>query len=604
MKKINLLYGRLVQLVGTPFSRKYTLIISGAKIVVDIDVLKEGLTWREIIRSKESFLSYLKKLEEKTGCILFGDLEFQSFINNLPADGFQHLMSLVNEIQTTTDALEVVKSYSELKSHEKNDFELSPNAFSVVCEIGNVSEASTIIDSFSWSASTLVGISHYFRDKGTKESIFNYYAVEQDDNEYEIAQLKALLLKGNQAVVQKGDSLVAPVLVEGDKLQEFDCALSLPPMSTNQRMRIKNDQYSRFTGLESQIGNYISPWHYVEHMLKTSRNKTIALLATGALFSIRPIDKKIRERLIEEDLIEGIIYLPNKVLNDIAINTCWVILNKHKSSHLKEKIMFIDLTESKEEITRRRCDIKVSSIQEAKLLYDNVKESDISFVVGKNWFREHSYQLDVLDAIKRERALDEVAQIPMIELSSIAQIKRGVQIPKNKMEALKGNKATHYMISLGNIQDGEIILDETSKVEPEERWKQLYELEEGDILLTSKGNVMKIAMVDKAIKNAIVTANLFCIRVNKDKYSPQVLKYYLESEKGMQFLDTLTRGTIIKSLASSDLEKLLVPKISLREQGTIIKLIERVEEDYQKDLEIANRRYQEGQASINEILGL
>ncbi len=266
--------------------------------------------------------------------------------------------------------------------------------------------------------------------------------------------------------------------------------------------------------------------------------------------------------------------------------------------------MFIDLTNKKERINRRRFDVPAENVKMAKMLYDNMTESEISFVVAKEWFKENQYTLDILDAIKRERALEGVNQTPMLELRNIAEIKRGVQVPKSKIESLKTTEATHYMISLGNIQDGKIILDETSKILPEERWKELYELEAGDILITSKGNVMKVAMVGAEIKNAIVTANLFCIRVDKNKYSPEVLKYYLESEKGMQLLDALTRGAVIKSLASSDLEKLLIPNISLKEQVMVSKLITRVEEDYKKDLEIAERRYKGGKISVNELLGL
>lgn len=603
MKKINLVKGYVAQVEPGGDSGEITSILSAIKLLADRKELGT-ITWSEIARSKESFIGYADKLQKYTGCKVFNNQVFLDFIKNLSEDEFKQLISILSEAQITTDKLEVVNAYSEIRENTKNYFEMSPNAFNVACELGGVLEATTIIDSFSFSTNTLVGLSNYCNEPGSPRAKIDYYAVEKDENECEIAQLKAFLLKGDKAVVKKGDSLEQPVFIEEDKLQQFDYALSIPPMGANQRMNIKKDKYDRFTGLESQIGNYISPWHYVEHMLKTSRNKTIVLLGLGALFSTRPIDRKIRKRLIEEDLIEGIIYLPNRIFSGTGVNTCWVILNKHKRENLKDKIMFVDLTDSKEEISRRQCDIKASSIKEAKELYSNIKESDISFVVEKGWFKENDYRLDILDAIKRERALAGIYQMPMRELSSIAEIRRGVQVQKSKVDALKGNNATHYMISIGNIQDGEIVLDETSKVEPEPRWKELYELEAGDILLTSKGNVMKVAMVGEEIKNAIVTANLFCIRVNRNQYFPEILKYYLESEKGMQLLESLTRGAVIKSLASSDLEKMLIPNISLREQVMVSKLIGRVEEDYKKDLEMAHRRYQEGKASVNELLGL
>nr|WP_307990642.1 N-6 DNA methylase [uncultured Niameybacter sp.] len=603
MKKINLVKGYISQLALTIDSGWATSVFCAVKLLVDKKVLST-VTWHEVGNSKESFIAHLEQLKQYTGCKIFNNETFIHLVHDMSGESFSQLISILSEVQVTRDSLEVVNTYEEIIDYSKNYSQIPPNAFEVVCTLSNMEQAKTVVDSFSYSANTLVGLSNYFKEKGIDFTQFKYYGVEKDKNAYEMAQLKAYLLTEGGANIKEGDSLEQPVWVEEENLQQFEYALSIPPMMSNQKMYLKKDRYNRFTGLESQIGNYISSWHYLEHMIKTATKKAIALLPLGTLFSTKPVDRKIRRKLIEEDLIEGIIYLPNRILAGTGVNTCWVIVNKYKKDKLKNKIIFIDLTESKEDISKRQCDIKASSIQEAKLLYDNVEESSISFVVDKQWFKENDYHLDVLDAIKRERALEDVNETPMIPLSSVAQIRRGVQVPKSKVDALKGNEATHYMISLGNIQDGNIILDDTSKVTPEPRWESLYTLEEGDLLITSKGNVMKIALVGKEIKNAIVTANLFCIRVDSNKYTPELLKYYLESEKGQKLLEALTRGAIIKSLASSDLEQLLIPNINLREQMMLVKLIERVETDYKKDLEIAKRRYKEGKTSINEMLGL
>ncbi|MGL4362224.1 MAG: N-6 DNA methylase [Cellulosilyticaceae bacterium] len=603
MKKINLVKGYVSQVSSTKYSDEITCILSAVKVLVDKKDV-DATSWSEVTRNQEKFISYAHKLSKHTGCNIFINKTFIKFINSLSEDEFKQLVNMLSEAQTTTDSLEIVNAYAEVRDNEKNYFEMAPNAVQVACELGDVQKATTIVDSFSFSANTLVGVSNYFKGRDTVNEAIEYYAVEKDIEECELAQLKAYLLIGNKAVTKCGDSLEKPILVEDDKLQQFDYALSVPPMGANQKINLQKDKYDRFIGLSSQAGNYISAWYYVEHMVKSCKEKAIVLLPIGALFSNRPIDKKIRKRFIEEDMIEGVIYLPNRIFSRSSVSTCWVIINKNKEESFKNKVMFIDLTESTEEISRRQCDVTERSIQEAKELYNNAKESDISFVVNKEWFEENDYYLDILDAIKREKALANVNKMPTVKLSSIAEIKRGVQVPKSRVDALKGDKATHYMITLGNIRKGQIILDETSMVEPEPRWKELYELEAGDIVITSKGNEMKVAMIGEEIKNAIVTANLFCIRVDKSKYSPEILRYYLESEKGMQLLESLTRGAMIKSLGRSDLEQLLVPNINKREDEIINKLIKRVEDDYKKDIEMANKRYSEGKISINEILGL
>lgn len=65
----------------------------------------------------------------------------------------------------------------------------------------------------------------------------------------------------------------------------------------------------------------------------------------------------------------------------------------------------------------------------------------------------------------------------MVELYKVAQIRRGVQVNKGKLDVLNmGSERTHYLISIGNIVDGKIVVDEGDKIQIDRKWEGVYEV--------------------------------------------------------------------------------------------------------------------------------
>ena len=159
----------------------------------------------------------------------------------------------------------------------------------------------------------------------------------------------------------------------------------------------------------------------------------------------------------------------------------------------------------------------------------------------------------------------DIEDIDMIELQSvISKIRRGVQIPKKKLDEInQGENRTHYYIGLRNVlEDGSFSFEDTDKVRVESKWIDLYEVEIGDIIIPSKSSTSKLAIVDESVGKAIVSANMMLIRLNDKKYKPEVLKYFFKkSEIGQKLLDSIKVGSVIMSISPKDMEKLLIPNI-------------------------------------------
>lgn len=283
-----------------------------------------------------------------------------------------------------------------------------------------------------------------------------------------------------------------------------------------------------------------------------------------------------------------------------------MIFDKDKPIERKNKIQFIDLTEFIVDLDRRSKIVSEEGVKIASKLYRNNEESSISTFINLEKIEEKNYDLNAFDYIELEKLYAEFDGINMIELSKIVKIRRGVQITRGKLDSINtGEGRNHYLIGLGNIgEEGKITLEESDKIKAEDRWIDLYEVKKGDILITSRGSLFKVAIVDQNISNAIVSSNLFLIRVNKDKYKPEVLKFFLDSDIGKELIKGITKGSIVSSISNKDLERFLIPNIHFKDQKEAILLINHAEKKYEEAIKKAEEEYKASKNNINKLLNL
>ena len=162
-------------------------------------------------------------------------------------------------------------------------------------------------------------------------------------------------------------------------------------------------------------------------------------------------------------------------------------------------------------------------------------------------------------------------------------------------------QATHYWLNIRNLGDNEIFFDKDSMLrEKYSDWEQKFGIKDEDIILTSKGSVLKICIVEPNMPKAFLCGNLTRIRVNKEKYSPYVLYEYLNSQKGRAVLESIQSGTTIKVLNNINLKKLPVPIYeNVKEKGEQLK---QIYQDYRMEERVVRRRFEERRSQLLEQL--
>jgi type I restriction enzyme M protein len=186
------------------------------------------------------------------------------------------------------------------------------------------------------------------------------YLQESNLSTYNISRINLILHGIRSANHKREDSLRQPQFIEGHsrRLRQFDRIVMNPPFSLESwgyNDFSGGDPYARFAfGLPPRDnGDYAWLLHVVKSLKPTG--KAIVVMSQGVLFRGQPEQTEaedgrnqkadaeyiLREGFINNDWIECVIVLPQKLFYGNNVPGCLVVLNKAKSPERKGKILMI-----------------------------------------------------------------------------------------------------------------------------------------------------------------------------------------------------------------------------------------------------------------------
>jgi type I restriction enzyme M protein len=121
------------------------------------------------------------------------------------------------------------------------------------------------------------------------------------------------------------------------------------------------------------------------------------VLANGPLSSATSGEGKIRENIIKDDLIEGIVALPTQLFYTTKISACLWIINRNKKQ--KGKTLFIDAREMGAIVSRKLMELSEEEIKTIGKAFkdfneDNLKEEKgFSAIATTQEIAKHTYIL-------------------------------------------------------------------------------------------------------------------------------------------------------------------------------------------------------------------
>lgn len=271
------------------------------------------------------------------------------------------------------------------------------------------------------------------------------YGQERNGQTHSLALMNMYLHGIDDAKIEWGDTLSNPLHLEDGKLMKFQVIVANPPFSLDKwamgfagegssdkkfKMEASLDPHRRFEwGVPpASKGDYAFVQHMLYSLAEDGRMATI--LPHGVLFR-GGSEGKIRKQIIELNLLDAVIGLPEGLFYGTGIPACIMVFRKDRT---RKDVLFIDASgEEHYEKGKNQNKLTEQAIEKIVETYEKRETIDkFSYVASYEEIKENDYNLNIpryVDTFEEEEPVDMEAV-----KRNIAEIKKEIQEVEAQME--------------------------------------------------------------------------------------------------------------------------------------------------------------------------
>ena len=235
----------------------------------------------------------------------------------------------------------LIKNFAASGGQKAGEFYTPPEVSDLIAELLEPMPGDTICDPACGSGSLLMKCGRkVVENHGEKH--YALYGQEAIGSTWSLAKMNMFLHGEDNHKIEWGDTIRNPKLLDknGD-LMRFDIVTANPPFSLDKwgYEEAGNDKFGRFKrGIPPKTkGDYAFILHMIE-TLKPKSGRMGVVVPHGVLFR-GSTEGKIRQQLIDENLLDAVIGLPEKLFYGTGIPAAILIFKKQK---VDDNVLFID----------------------------------------------------------------------------------------------------------------------------------------------------------------------------------------------------------------------------------------------------------------------
>lgn len=349
----------------------------------------------------------------------------------VPDEKLVQLLQIFDSINLSNDGMEsldvlgdaymyLIKMFQDSSGKKGGEFFTPNEVKQLIVKLLKPEEEDSVYDPTCGSGGFLIETINYLKEQGKNHRNIQLFGQENNISTWAMAKLNILMHGVTGAKIYKGDTIRNPQNIEGTSLKTFDKIMANPPFSLKEwgiEVAEKNT-YNRFNyGVPPKSYGDLA---FVEHMLASLNGNGImaTVVPHGVLFR-GGAEGKIRKGMLQDDLFETIIGLPQNLFYGTGIPAAIIVLNHHKTEQRKGKVLFIDASQgfekvgNKNQLRQQDVDDIVAACED----YDD-KERYASIVDMKS-IEENDYNLNIsryVDTSEDEEEIDINAVIERISV--------------------------------------------------------------------------------------------------------------------------------------------------------------------------------------------
>lgn len=306
------------------------------------------------------------------------------------------------------DAYEyLIKKFADLSKKNAGEFYTPRSIVKLMVMLMQPKSGNTVYDPACGTGGMLIEAIRYIHDD--QMTYGKIYGQEKNLSTAAIAKMNLFLHGAYDFKISQGDTLRQPNFVAHGKLQTFDCVLANPPFSLEKwgAAQFETDKYGR--NLWGCPSDSSADFAWLQHMVKSMNQKSgkcAVVLPQGVLFHSGK-EGKMREQLVESDMLECVITLVSGVFYSTGVSACILFLNNNKAVSHHGLVCLIDASSI---YTPQRAQniMTEDDIQRAYKLYQAYKDKvGYCKVITKEEIRKAGYTLAVgtyIEKVKQEIA--------------------------------------------------------------------------------------------------------------------------------------------------------------------------------------------------------
>jgi type I restriction enzyme M protein len=302
------------------------------------------------------------------------------------------------------DAYEWILRYFAPQKAKEGEVYTPREVIKLLVEILDPRPGESVYDPASASNGMLIISYKYVEDRHGKSEAEKLFLFGQEANQKTLAlgRMNLYIHDIKNARIAYGDTLLYPKFKDGEELQRFDVVIANPPWNQDGYPEeiLKRGEFWRQRFRYGFVPKQSADWAWIQHMIASAKENTGrvgVVIDNGCLFRGGK-EKAIRKRILDDDLIECVILLPEKLFYNTGAPGAIIIFNKNKARERRGKILFINASEEYEQHpeVRKLNILGPKNIDKIARAYKDFADEDgFSRPVSLDEIRENDYNLNV-----------------------------------------------------------------------------------------------------------------------------------------------------------------------------------------------------------------
>ena len=289
----------------------------------------------------------------------------------------------------------LIKYFADSAGKKGGEFYTPAEVVRLLVQLTKPAEGNEIYDPAAGSGGFLIQAHQYVEEQGENANDLALYGQDSNGTTWSICNMNMILHNIARFTIRNGDTLEDPQILQNGQIRRFDRVLANPPFSqsysrANMKFTSRFREWCPETGKKADL-------MFVQHMLASLKGdgQMATIMPHGVLFRGGK-ERLIRELLINDDVIEAIISLPQGLFYGTGIPACVLICTKNKPDDLRDKVLFINAAREYAE-GKNQNKLRPEDVEKIDFVFSNKREIPrYSRLVDKSEIAEkHDYNLNI-----------------------------------------------------------------------------------------------------------------------------------------------------------------------------------------------------------------